>query len=79
MDAARVGVAQVDRDIDRGRDLHRAAVGVGDPHRQRDPLHADPVQRPRQRGGVVGDVGQRQGESRVRDTAAGGRLNRRAL
>ena len=58
LDAAGAGVTQVHRDIDLGRDQQRACVAAGQPDRQGQRLHADPVQRARQRRRLVGDVGQ---------------------
>ena len=58
VDAAGAGIAQVHRDIDLGRDQQRACVAAGQPDRQGQRLHADPVQRARQRRRLVGDVGQ---------------------
>jgi hypothetical protein len=57
MDAARVRVAQVDRDVDAGGHLQWTAR-ARHPQRQRDRLHADPVERARLGGGIGGDIGQ---------------------
>ena len=51
-------VAQVDRDVDIGGDLHRLPVGIVDAHRHRDAIHAHPVERTRQRRRFERDVGQ---------------------
>ena len=83
VDAARSGIGQVDRHIDARRHLQLPAGAIGDPHRQRDAFHADPVQRTRQGHGVAGDIGKIGGKlGHVADTgdrgAEQGALYRRA-
>src|SRR3546814_7554041 len=57
-DAARLGFDQVDEHVGGRGNLQRRAVGAGDRQRQRDALHADPVERARGDGEVAGDVRQ---------------------
>jgi hypothetical protein len=65
VDAARGAVAQVDRDVHACRHMQGLAALARQADRQRHRVHADPVQRARERGGVEGDVGQRGMAGRV--------------
>ena len=58
VDAACTGIVQVDRDIDHRRHLHRQTTLVMQADRQRDRIHADPIQRARKCCHVLGYVGQ---------------------
>ena len=64
--AACVRIAKVNGDIDAGRDLHMPTLPIMDAHRDRDAVHADPVQRARGRRRFVGDIGQSGGTERLR-------------
>ena len=58
VDAACVGIAQVDGDVDAGRHVQVGPALARKPDRHRHPVHAHPVQRPRKRDRVRGDIGQ---------------------
>jgi hypothetical protein len=57
MDAARLWIGKIHRQIDAGGDLQLPAGAVRHAYRQGDALHAYPIQCSRQRHGMIGDIG----------------------